>query len=351
MAIEIIICFNAPMKTINRSIFCALFTLFFSFNSYSVDEQDMPLIYDLLNSNAYQYGGITGVAGIELNYLKYGEQGDKGAVVISPGRSEATIKYLELAYDLGLQGYGPIYVSSDRGQGLSERMLSNPRKGYVRHFYSYSRDLNTFMNQVVVPENRFKRLYLIAHSMGGAAAAIYLQNFKSHFHKVVLTAPMLQLDLGDNSERSVLIQTAFVCKVPFGPYCTDYIPGGSDREIRDTFEENEVTSSRVRFNFQEDFLRRWPELKFGSPTYRWLREALVATRKLRHENAIARIQTPILLLQAQKDTVVKNFGQNQFCERTPFCELTVMEDAKHEIFSERDEIRKKALNLVTNFLK
>ena len=337
------------MKNIICSIFSALI-LFTPAMIWAVPESQMNIIYDLLDSNAYQYKGLIGQNGTALNYMKFGTNKTKGTIVVSPGRTEASVKYLELAYDLDQLGYGPIYVLSHRGQGLSQRVLNNPRKGYVRNFFYYAQDLNQFMDEIVLSENPGKRLYLISHSMGGATAAIYSQNFKSHFHKIIMLAPMLQIELGQQSEREVLWQTTLVCKVPFGPYCTDYIPGGSDGEIRETFEENVVTSSKVRFDFKESLLNRWPELKLGSPTFRWLRESLIATRKLRHQNAISRIQTPILILQAQKDVVVKNVGQDQFCERTPFCSLQIMEQAKHEILFERDEIRNKALEAIENFL-
>lgn len=337
------------MKTTICSIFSALILLY-STLTFAVDETEMEIIYDLIDSQAYSYGGLVANDGIQLNYLKYGDEGKNGVVVILPGRTEPSLKYIEMAYDLVKLNYGPIYVLSHRGQGLSQRVLRNPRKGYVRRFSSYSSDVNLFMNEVVIKQSPSKRMYLIAHSMGGAIAARYLQNFKSHFHKVVLMSPMLQIDLGDQSERSVLLQTTYVCKLPFRPRCTDYIPGGTDGDSRDVFEDNVVTSSRVRFDLKESLLIRWPELKLGSPTFRWLRESLIATRKLRHKKAIKRIQTPMLILQAEKDVVVKNFGQNQFCSRTPFCELKTIKEAKHEILFERDSLRNQAITEIKNFL-
>ena len=39
-----------------------------------------------------------------------------------------------------------------RGQGMSDRALRNPRKGYVRNFSQYQIDLETFINEVVLPD-------------------------------------------------------------------------------------------------------------------------------------------------------------------------------------------------------
>lgn len=319
--------------------------------AHAVPESEYALIYDLMESDSYTYKTLSSRQGLELNYLKYGEERlSNGSVVILPGRTEASVKYLELAYDLAQKNYGPIYILSHRGQGLSQRKLKNQRKGYVRKFSYYAEDLNQFMNEVVYPEVGNTPLFLIAHSMGGAVATEYLQTFPSHFQKVVLASPMLQIKLSE-SERSTLFKTSLVCRIPFKPYCTSYIPGGNDGDERDTFEENVVTSSKVRFSFQEYFLNKWPQLKLGSPTYRWVRESLIATRKMRHPKAIARIEVPMLLLQASQEVMVENFGQDQFCQRSRWCTKKTYTEAKHELLMERDEIRDQVIQDILTFLK
>ena len=54
----------------------------------------------------------------------------KAAMVISPGHTEPSIKYLEVAYDFMKLGYYPIYVIDHRGQGRSQGLMfsdpSNP---------------------------------------------------------------------------------------------------------------------------------------------------------------------------------------------------------------------------------
>ena len=54
-----------------------------------------------------------------------------------------------------------------RGQGLSERALRNPRKGYVRSFDHYGVDLATFIQEVVLPDCP-PPVFALAHSMGAS---------------------------------------------------------------------------------------------------------------------------------------------------------------------------------------
>ena len=52
--------------------------------------------------------------------------------------------------DLRARGFAVATIDW-RGQGLSGRSLRNSRKGYVRNFADYIIDLETFVNEVVLP--------------------------------------------------------------------------------------------------------------------------------------------------------------------------------------------------------
>jgi hypothetical protein len=67
------------------------------------------------------------------------------------GRTEFIEKYFEVVADLRRRGFA--VASMDwRGQGGSQRMLANPRKGNVRGFWEYDRDLIRFMKDIVLPD-------------------------------------------------------------------------------------------------------------------------------------------------------------------------------------------------------
>src|SRR6476646_5726833 len=67
----------------------------------------------------------------------------KGTVCVFQGRAEFIEKYFETVRDLRARGFAVATIDW-RGQGLSDRVLSNPRKGYVGSFSEYDLDLESF---------------------------------------------------------------------------------------------------------------------------------------------------------------------------------------------------------------
>jgi len=93
------------------------------------DLQDPQTVEKInVNWDNRQEGSFLGVDDIKIKYVAILKDDDKGAVVISNGRTESYIKYKELAYDLGQQGYS-VYIHDHRGQGFSGRMTKKPPNG------------------------------------------------------------------------------------------------------------------------------------------------------------------------------------------------------------------------------
>ena len=79
-----------------------------------------------------------------------------------------------------------------RGQGHSSRRLRDPRKGYVRDFADFEIDVETFVQQVVLPDCP-PPFFALAHSMGGAVMLRVAHAGKRWFDRMVLSAPMIDL--------------------------------------------------------------------------------------------------------------------------------------------------------------
>src|SRR3954447_21002084 len=95
---------------------------------------------------------ITTPDGVVLRYARWAPPpGRKGTVCLFQGRAEFIEKYFETVRDLRARGFA-VATLDWRGQGLSQRMLRNPRKGYVGSFAEYDRDLEAFVNDVVLPD-------------------------------------------------------------------------------------------------------------------------------------------------------------------------------------------------------
>ena len=108
---------------------------------------------------------------------------------IFPGRTEWIEKYFETVRDLRSRGFA-VAILDWRGQGLSDRALSDPLKGYVGNFSEFDTDLETFMREVVLPDCP-PPIFALAHSMGGAVALRTIARGHRWFDRTVLAAPML----------------------------------------------------------------------------------------------------------------------------------------------------------------
>lgn len=330
--------------------------VFLSFLSWGVSEKNYSQVYSLLkneNASIYKQFHFTGTNHLKVVYTQFGfSSGEQGSVVIAPGRNESSLKYLELAHDLIEKGYSPIFVIDHQGQGFSERLLNDPQKGHIKDFQDYVSDFSKFTDLVLAhPLTNRHQLYLISHSMGGAIAAEYLATNRSPYRKALLSSPMLQIK-NEKSESQLLHDTFLACYIK--RICDDYIPGGGPFDWNERrFSSNDVTSSTVRYEFQNHLLRKFPRTRLGDPTIRWVREAVQANIGLRDDNKLNQIQTPILLLQAQKDQVVENRASSGICDflGPKKCKRLIVKNSKHEILMERDFLRTPALKAVIHFFE
>ena len=97
-------------------------------------------------------GTIKTPDGAELRFARWAPPaGRKGTVCVFTGRSEQIEKYFETVRDLRDRGFAVAMIDW-RGQGHSSRRLRDPRKGYVRDFSDYEVDVETFVQQVVLPD-------------------------------------------------------------------------------------------------------------------------------------------------------------------------------------------------------
>ena len=72
-------------------------------------------------------------------------------------------------------------------------------------------------------------------------------------------------------------------------------------------------------------------------------------KELLKEENIQNIKADVLLFQAGKDTFVKPNGHNKFVSLAKNCEFVRFEDAKHEIYIEKDEIFNPYIEKVLGF--
>jgi len=140
-------------------------------------------------------GSIETSDGVNLRYARWEPPpGRKGTVVVLQGRAEFIEKYFETVRDLRARGFA-VATFDWRGQGLSDRALSDRHKGYVRNFSDYGTDLEAIMEQVVLPDCP-PPIFALGHSMGGSIAIRACYDGSRWFERLVVTAPMIGLPHG-----------------------------------------------------------------------------------------------------------------------------------------------------------
>ncbi len=314
------------------AIFAAL--ILSATNSYAVSETNYTTNYAEQVTPWADLGHVDtfyGVAGKKIGYISFVEPSANDAIIVLNGRTENYLKYLEVAYDL--RGLGAsIYMMDHRGQGHSDRLLSNRDKGYVKSFDHYVKDLNTFVDHIVKPAG-YQRVFILAHSLGGAIATRFAQTHPSKVQGLLLSAPMHEINTSPYPESLTYVAARTLTWFWQGEA---YAPGKGPY-YTETFEEQVLTTSEARYDMGEEKLANNPALRLGGPTNRWLMESIWAGWKAGW-NA-NKLTMPVILFQAGNDQIVRPGRQNSICSSAPNCQLISLAGAEHELLIESDEIR------------
>ncbi|WP_447773767.1 alpha/beta fold hydrolase [Aeromonas veronii] len=320
-------------------------------NTYQLtSEADVPSLYqqtlpDFWRQHAVE-GEFKGKDGVTIRYAVLRQAKVDRAILIVNGRVESYLKYQELAWDLWRQGYS-LYLIDHRGQGMSDRMLNDPQKGYVDQFDDYVVDLKQFHDQIIMADQPAK-LFLLAHSMGGAISARYMERWPDDIKAAVLSSPMLGINLGGLPKwlakglaSTIGTVGGWLGEPPYGPGQGTYQDHG--------FVDNGLTHSQSRYQAFRQIYGQHPQIKLGGATAHWIYQGITGA-----DAAIAdagAIKTPLLVLQAGDDSVVDNAAQDRFCTIAK-CEggkPLRIEGAWHELFIESDDKRQPALTAVVDF--
>lgn len=317
-------------------------------------------------------GYFTGVDGIEIAFRSFDVENSNGAIVIFHGKSENMTKYSELVYDLKDTGYS-VYLLDHRGQGASGRILNNPMKVYVKSFDDFVNDANVFIEDIVKKRDGHSKLFLIAHSMGGGIASLYLEEYPDVFTGAVLCSAMQSINTSDiMSMTENLAHTMAYLSVLMGKskdYSIEQEPHdgfGLDANYSDgqgRFFSEYVTHSYKRWLIVEEYLMANPELRAGGAvvgsTWRFINESYIGIKKAR-KNAY-KIKTPLLIFEAGDDHYVTDIGHSKFInnlrdgvlkEFIKFDEsIYSAHPAYHEILVEVDGIRSIAVDKIKTFIK
>lgn len=279
-----------------------------------------------------------------LYYELYPQETEKGTIVISYGFTESCLKYHELIWYFYRQGY-QVAVMDHRGHGRSVRDVDDITIVHIELFSRYVKDLHRFVHTVVRPMAKDLPVYLYAHSMGGCIGAFYLEQYPADFAKAVLNAPMLGLKLGGcpawaaralcdlkvmrgKGKERLFTQSPFDPEEPFEACCA---------------------SSQARHACYLKRRREDPDYQTSSASYYWGKEAINAGNFVISRTQAEKVQIPVLLFQAEQDSLVKPGAQRKFISRVPDGRLVIVPGVRHEIYRAPNEVLEPYLEEIFKF--
>jgi len=284
-------------------------------------------------------GVFKGKADIQIYYRIFERRSSERAILISSGRTEAAIKYKELIFDLYNNGYS-VYIHDHRGQGLSGRMTENPQMGYIDDFQYYVDDMKYFYDHYLKP-GRYEKIYLLAHSMGGAIGMTYMEQHPDDFKAAAFSSPMLGLKP----------PICGIVKVLEGDE-PEFAMGESEyKDDKSGFKGNYLTGSELRYERMIDAFDEVPEARLGGATYSWVYKSCQQFEYL--FNNVDRINTPFILFSAENEQIVYPYAHQKFITAAlksgKECRAYEVEDAQHELLIEKDVQRIETINKILDF--
>lgn len=283
---------------------------------------------------------------VNIFYEYFLAERSKGSVVIVHGLSEFSKKFYEMIYYTLQQGYN-VFIYDQRCHGLSDRLTDKRELLHVSDFEDYVKDLSQFVDEIVRKADD-KPLYLYAHSMGGAVAALYLAKHSHKIEKAVLSAPMFE-PIVKQVPVPIARMGVAVGRVVFGKKKQFFLT--EEFDPNPSYKPSHG-SSRARFDHYMTLRRENPEYQSSPMSFGWVLESLYVGKKILRPKTLRNITTPILILSAENDTMVNNRPQYEFAQRYVNCQLITMKGATHALLgSDADTITQVLTHTFTFFEK
>ena len=268
-------------------------------------------------------GYFTAFDELSLYYEYYLAENSRATIVIVHGLSEFTKKFQEATWYFLNQGYN-VFLYDQRCHGFSDRLTDELDMIHVDRFSDYVKDLSKFIDTVVTP-NQDKPLYLYSHSMGGAVSLMYMAENPDKIQKTVLSAPLFEVCAVDLPyfliQSAVTLGKWFIGSKKRFFSCRDFDP--------DIPFSRSSDKSQARFTYYLSLRKAEPMYRTTPMTYGWTNECLKVKNKLLRKSFIAKIKTPILMIIAEKDTVVKTAPQYAFAEKCSSCKAVTIPEGNH----------------------
>jgi len=263
--------------------------------------------------------------GLNVFYRQYKADPEKARMVIAHGLGEHSGRYLNVINRLVPKGIS-IFAPDFRGHGKSDG-----KRGHVLSFGDYLEDLYSMFEVVVKEKKPGMKCFLLGHSMGGLIAINYAISRQGTIDGMIISSPSLGVAVKVPAVKAVL-----------GKAMSSLWPGLS--------LNNEIDASKISHDEKVVAAYRNDPLVHDRVTARWFTEFLSAMENA--NNQASQIKVPFLMQIAGDDHLVNTSASKAFFEKLKSRDKTlhVYDGLYHEIFNEKEEERKSALDDLENWV-
>ena len=308
-------------------------------------EEIMQTVVEPALKQVRREGYMTFEGGRKLHYEYYVQPEAKGSIVISHGFTESAEKFREMDYYFLQAGYN-VFAIDHRGHGFSSREVPNLQIAHVERFSDYVGDFNAYVENVVRPHSGDLPLFLFSHSMGGAVAALYIQQYPDVFEKAILSSPMISPKTAGFPHWVTKAMTGAFKLFGQGRSMV-FTEQGFNPDA--TYERSNDTS-KARFDYYYAKRRATPEYQTCGASYNWVSESLKIIPQMLDPVNCGNIQAKVLLLQPAIDDVVEMPPQEEFVSKITDARLVKIPASKHEIYLSVNEGMEPYLQTIFAFL-
>jgi len=283
---------------------------------------------------------------VRLRAARFDADRPRAVCLLLNGQTEFIEKYFEVIDELRSRDFS-VVTFDWRGQGGSDRLLTDARKAHVEDFAAYDQDLDAIVRTVVQPMNLPS--IAMAHSMGGNILLRRLHDRPGEFIAAILCAPMLGINPRGTPWWVVEKIAHYLNR---DAPSAEFVWGMAGRDqLTLPFALQIVTSDPVRYARNQALLAANPDLRLNGPTWGWLGAAIKSLAGMHAPGYAEAIATTSLLLGAGRDRVCRTPAVAAFAARMPAATFIEIADAEHEILMERDSLRAQFWSSFDNFMK
>lgn len=309
--------------------------------NYATEMTDVVELY-LTSIESKNY--FTSKDGKQIHYKQYIMPDAKGHIVISHGLTETAEKYKEVIYYFVKEGYS-VHIPEHRSHGMSERLVEDLSMVHVEDFNTFVVDFESFVTEMVLPQSEDLPLFLFAHSMGGGIGSIFLERYPEYFDAAILSAPMMEINLGKYPELVARVITNAMVLLGSDE---KYIFGDEPFTGEHNFEGSSSGSMEC-YNYYFEKRVADEYLQTNGSSFGWLKESLEATDELVKKKNASKAITLTVLFQAELDHLVMPEGHYKYAQYAPNTSLIFVPGTKHEIFNATNEIMVPYFNTIFDF--